>query len=276
MEILNIANFLQALMGVLLVACLIYMYSINKKLKMLRSGGDGFKAVVMELNHATDNAQNAIQGLKLTVRDAEHGLVGNLKQARSVTEELKYLLEQASLHSGGLSGGNLHNIPPISDNLRNVPPPIVAQNRAKNFADQTLEKVAKKKQSLPNPIIHNQQNTANLGRNLPAEHKQIALERREQALNAIEAKRRQSNSGVAMAERQIQPSLQKNARHNTGQMGRVRSSNKSFSLNEMAGRYSENENRELAKNKNITRQRMGNQPTPKTKKSMFDRLNKTR
>ncbi|MGL1922181.1 MAG: DUF6468 domain-containing protein [Hyphomicrobiales bacterium] len=208
MEYFSFAYLLEYLLIILFVVGVYYMASVNKKLKMLKSGGDGFKAVVIELNHATENAKTAIQGLKLTVRDAEHGLDGNLRQARSVTEELKYLLSQANGPSEGLYAANPRNVPLPSENLRHVPQPAVRQNRAKNFADQTLEKVAKQKQSLPNPIIHNPNNRnlpdvdepriaaaddVNLGMNIPAEHREMALQRREEALKAIAEKNSQQN-----------------------------------------------------------------------------------
>lgn len=220
MESFSLMFYLEIGLIVLLIAGLFYMHTINKKLKMLKSGGDGFKAVVVELSHATDNAQNAIQGLKLTVRDAEHGLDGNLKQARSVAEELRYLIEQA----GGLSQGlqqNPRNIPQPSENLRNIRPPVVPQNRAKNFADQTLEKVANRHRSLPNPIVHSHNHREenvptepelqpNLGENIPAEHREIALQRREQALRSIAAKNSVQNRQPPQR-RPIQ-----NLRQNTG------------------------------------------------------------
>lgn len=215
MEYFSFAYLIEYLLIILFVIGVYYMASVNKKLKMLKSGGDGFKAVVIELNHATENAKEAIQGLKLTVRDAEHGLDGNLKQARSVTEELKYLLAQAGGSADGLQLANPRNVPLPSENLRYVQPPAVPQNRAKNFADQTLEKVAKQKQSLPNPIIHNSGSRApvaqeprfaaepevNLGLNIPAEHREMALQRRDQALKSIAAKNGQQN-------RQAQPTPQ--------------------------------------------------------------------
>lgn len=234
MESLSLMFFLEIGLIVLLIAGLVYMNSINNKLKLLRNGGDGFRSVVVELNHATDNAQNAIQGLKLTVRDAEHGLDGNLKQARSAIEELKYLLTQAAVYSEGIQVTGGRNIPPVSDNLRNVTQPTVLQNKPKNFADQTLEKVAKRKQSLPNPIIHNHENRTsyedrvsydnrddyensyaeplndtgnafnyersddlrddpNLGQNIPMEHREMALQMREETLKSMATKSVEQN-----------------------------------------------------------------------------------
>lgn len=212
---------------VLLVAALIYMHTINQKLKMLKSGGDGFKAVVVELSHATENAKTAIQGLKLTVRDAEHGLDGNLKQARSISEELRYLIEQASGHSGNLQQ-NPRNVPQPSQNLKNVRAPIVPQNRAKNFADQTLEKVAKRNESLPNPIIHSHEakvaDEQNLGLNIPSEHREMALERREQALRSIAAKNNNQNRRAAPAAQQNRQAPLQATRPMPGQRAPDRSS----------------------------------------------------
>lgn len=229
-------TFLEVGLLILLSVGLVYMVSINKKLKMLKSGGDGFKAVVIELNRATENAKEAIQGLKLTVRDAEHGLDGNLKQARSVTEELKYLLAQAETYSDGLQAGNRRNIPAPSENLRNIRQPVVPQNRAKNFADQTLEKVARQKQSLPNPIVHgagnkmvgnlgDRQQSArpeqNLGHNIPTEHREMALQAREQALKSIAAKNIEQNiqRPSAQSAGAARPNVNRPVPQNRGAMG---------------------------------------------------------
>ncbi|MCJ8324699.1 MAG: hypothetical protein HRU29_05420 [Rhizobiales bacterium] len=215
MESMSLMFYLEIGLIVLLLAGLFYMHIINKKLKMLKSGGDGFKAVVIELNHATDNAQMAIQGLKLTVRDAEHGLDGNLKEARSIAEELKYLLEQAKIYGDGIDLNNPRNLPQMSDNVRNTPAATVPQNRAKNFADQTLEKVARQKQSLPNPIVHSAQDrfsrpgfaaepasgpAAELGVNLEPAHKEMALESRDLVLKSIAARKTQANERAMQGE----------------------------------------------------------------------------
>lgn len=229
-------TFLEVGLLILLSVGLVYMVSINKKLKMLKSGGDGFKAVVIELNRATENAKEAIQGLKLTVRDAEHGLDGNLKQARSVTEELKYLLAQAETYSDGLQAGNRRNIPAPSENLRNIRQPVVPQNRAKNFADQTLEKVARQKQSLPNPIVHSAENKMarnfgdqpqsarpeqDLGHNIPTEHREMALQAREQALKSIAAKNIEQNRQRPSAQSAgaARPNVNRPVPQNRGAMG---------------------------------------------------------
>lgn len=218
--------FLEIGLFILLSIGLVYMISINKKLKMLKSGSDGFKAVVIELNHATENAKTAIQGLKLTVRDAEHGLDGNLKQARSVTEELKYLLNQGEAYSDGMQPNNGRNTPARSENLRNVRPPVVPQNKAKNFADQTLEKVAQQKQSLPNPIMHSQEQRVEpeLGRNIPSEHREMALQAREQALKSIAAKNGVQNRqrSTLQPNAPIRQDANRSGLQNTGAVGQAR------------------------------------------------------
>ncbi|PCI87782.1 MAG: hypothetical protein COB24_05015 [Hyphomicrobiales bacterium] len=219
-------TFLEIGLFILLSVGLVYMISINKKLKMLKSGSDGFKAVVIELNHATENAKTAIQGLKLTVRDAEHGLDGNLKQARSVTEELKYLLNQGEVYSDGMQTNNGRNTPALSENLRNIRPPVVPQNKAKNFADQTLEKVARQKQSLPNPIMHsqNQRIEPELGRNIPSEHREMALQAREQALKSIAAKNGEQNKQHSALQRNAatRQDVSRSGLQNTGAVGQAR------------------------------------------------------
>ncbi len=197
MDILSPLGYLEMGLFIILIACVFYMYGINKKLKAMRNGGDGFKAVIIELNHAVDNAQKTVHALKLTVRDAENGLAGNLKQARNMSDELKYLVERASMYNEDLNSKNIMGSNQIMQNKPAEQGTQVAQNRPKNFADQTLERVNKQRQNLPNPILqassksqsnYNADNDPSLGQNLDLGHKQIALQRRDEALKAIAEK----------------------------------------------------------------------------------------
>ncbi|NRA87967.1 MAG: hypothetical protein HRU28_11390 [Rhizobiales bacterium] len=311
MDDFSAAFYLEIVLAILMVAGIFYMYIINTKLKLLKNGGDGFRAVVIELNHSTENAKTAIQGLKLTVRDAEHGLDGNLKQARSVVEELKYLLDQANINAGGLNSNAANS----SYSLRNIKPKRIDANRAKNFADQTLEKVNKQKRSLPNPIMHNRRVEPIIeatepslgvgnGNNLPAEHKEIALQRRQQAMRSIEeknrldaARARQRNDLGSAGRDGVQGRGARNPRPTTRQpiqrqapnipdqnlrATRPSSSAGNMSLSQMVGKHAEMERNEYVKNDELRAQnrqgadRDNAKGRSKNKNSLFDKLSRTR
>jgi len=73
---------------VLLVLTIGYCTVLNKRLTRLRSDEQSLKAVIAELITATEIAERAIAGLKLTVRDCNENLGNRLDAATEMTGEL--------------------------------------------------------------------------------------------------------------------------------------------------------------------------------------------
>jgi hypothetical protein len=79
---------IESLVAILLVLTIVYSVLLNKRLKRLRSDEMALKATISELITATEIAERAIAGLKLTVRDCDQGLGEQLRSAERFSIEI--------------------------------------------------------------------------------------------------------------------------------------------------------------------------------------------
>jgi Domain of unknown function (DUF6468) len=79
---------IESLVAVLLVLTIVYSVILNKRLKRLKSDELTLKATISELITATEIAERAIVGLKVTVRDCDHGLGEKLREAERLTGDI--------------------------------------------------------------------------------------------------------------------------------------------------------------------------------------------
>ena len=86
------ANFyglvIECLVAVLLLLTIGYCVILNRRLARLRADEGSFKATIAELVSATDSAERAIAGLKMTVRDCDNTLGERLRASDAVSESL--------------------------------------------------------------------------------------------------------------------------------------------------------------------------------------------
>jgi hypothetical protein len=86
---------IESLVAVLLVVTIGYCMLLNARLKRLKADEHSLKAVIAELITATEIAERAIGGLKLTVRDVNENLGGQLSAATQMSEHLKKQLAES-------------------------------------------------------------------------------------------------------------------------------------------------------------------------------------
>ncbi len=79
---------IEMLVAILLALTIGYCMMLNKRLKLLRSDEQSLRATISELVTATEIAERAIAGLKLTVEDCEIGLGARLRSADRFTADL--------------------------------------------------------------------------------------------------------------------------------------------------------------------------------------------
>jgi len=72
----------------LLVLTIGYCIMLNRRLKLLRADEQSLRATISELVTATEIAERAINGLKLTVHECDMGLGERLRKAERVTIEI--------------------------------------------------------------------------------------------------------------------------------------------------------------------------------------------
>ena len=80
---------IESLVAVLLLLTIGYCMLLNTRLKRLKADESSLKATIGELITATEIAERAISGLKLTVRDVNEHLGDQLAQATDISQQLK-------------------------------------------------------------------------------------------------------------------------------------------------------------------------------------------
>lgn len=79
---------IEGLVAILLMFTIGYSVLLNKRLKRLKSDELTLKATISELITATEIAERAVVGLKVTVRDCDHGLGEKLRDAERFTADI--------------------------------------------------------------------------------------------------------------------------------------------------------------------------------------------
>ena len=83
---------LDGLVVVLLGATIFFCVILDRRLKAMRSGQDGLKAIIDQLNTATARAELSIGQLKQVSGDVDTGLNERVRQAQIVMDELSAML----------------------------------------------------------------------------------------------------------------------------------------------------------------------------------------
>jgi uncharacterized protein DUF6468 len=84
----GIALVIESMVAILLVLTIGYCIVLNSRLKMLKADEQTLKATISELITATEIAERAIAGLKLTVRDCDLSLGERLRSAEQLSAEI--------------------------------------------------------------------------------------------------------------------------------------------------------------------------------------------
>jgi Domain of unknown function (DUF6468) len=83
------ALIIESLVAILLVLTIGYCNLLNKRLKRLKADEHSLKATISELITATEIAERAITGLKLTVRECDQNLGERLRTAERFSAEME-------------------------------------------------------------------------------------------------------------------------------------------------------------------------------------------
>jgi hypothetical protein len=84
---------IEGMVAILLVLTIGYCIVLNSRLKMLKADEQALKATISELITATEIAERAIAGLKLTVRDCDLSLGERLRNAEQLSGEIAHQMD---------------------------------------------------------------------------------------------------------------------------------------------------------------------------------------
>jgi Domain of unknown function (DUF6468) len=79
---------IECLVAILLMLTIGYCMRLNRRLKLLRADEDALRVTIAELVTATEIAERAIAGLKITARECDIGLGERLSRAERLNAEL--------------------------------------------------------------------------------------------------------------------------------------------------------------------------------------------
>lgn len=99
---MDISLLLDLLFAALLVATLVYMARLNRRLDGLRAGREQFEALVERFGTATEQAQANVSAMKAAADGAGRGLQEEIERARSLREDLAFLADRANAQADQL------------------------------------------------------------------------------------------------------------------------------------------------------------------------------
>jgi len=79
---------LEGLLAVLLIACLVYCWRLDRRLSALRNGQDGVREAAGDLLQAVAQAETAVRTLRATAQDAGRDLQARIDAARMLSDRL--------------------------------------------------------------------------------------------------------------------------------------------------------------------------------------------
>jgi hypothetical protein len=140
---------IETTVAILLALTICYCVALNRRLKLLKADEHSLRATISELVTATEIAERAIGGLKLTVAECERGLGARLASAERYSADLdrgivagKDVLDRLSqiAAAGGRPGiAGLPGVPGVPVPPRHDPQAVAVA--AKAFAERLRSKV---------------------------------------------------------------------------------------------------------------------------------------
>jgi chromosome segregation ATPase len=128
---------IEGVVAMLLLLTIVTCIVLDRRLKRFKADEQALKATISELMTATEIAERAIAGLKLTVQDCDEELSERLRSAERFSAEIadqiaagESVLERLTRIVTAAGGGRRNGIAPLSDTES-----IVAAAQA--FADRT-------------------------------------------------------------------------------------------------------------------------------------------
>ena len=121
---------IEGLVAVLLLLTISFCLVLNGRLKKLKADEQALKGTISELITATEIAERAIVGLKMTVRDCDENLSDRLRAGESLGSELARQIDGGRQILAQLAQITLAARSPHSPPAREIPQPLVPDAQA--------------------------------------------------------------------------------------------------------------------------------------------------
>jgi len=93
----------ESMVAVLLLLTILYCVRLNKQLRLLKADEQSLRATISELVTATEIAERAIAGLKVTMREGQQSLGGKIEQGTTLSSDIERQLQAGEELLGKLS-----------------------------------------------------------------------------------------------------------------------------------------------------------------------------
>lgn len=103
-----------AIVALLLIATIGYSYILNRRLVTVRSDREKFEVLVRTLNAASQRAETAVTGLRVTADELSRRLEKKVEEARALADDLSYMIERG----GGIADKLANQIRAGRDELK--------------------------------------------------------------------------------------------------------------------------------------------------------------
>lgn len=137
---------IETTVAILLALTICYCVMLNRRLKLLKADEQSLRATISELVTATEIAERAIGGLKLTVAECERGLGARLASAERYSADLdrgivagKDVLDRISQIAAAGGRPGVPGVPGVPVPPRHDPQAVAVA--AKAFAERLRSKV---------------------------------------------------------------------------------------------------------------------------------------
>mgnify|MGYP000202585068 CR=1 FL=1 len=97
------AIILDVMLVILLIATIIYALMLNRRLSLLRSDGVEMEDFIQRLNSASQRAEGALSGIKMTAENAQAIMAENAGKAAALRDELLFLIDRGEKLSDDLA-----------------------------------------------------------------------------------------------------------------------------------------------------------------------------
>jgi hypothetical protein len=126
-----------AVVAVLLIVTLVFVGRLNNRLSALRADRGALAELIQGLQHASQQAERAVGGLKLSANDSGRALEGIVERAGALRDDLTFLIGRAEAAADRLEGAvrGRQEPPPPAETSR-APGPTSSNKRLSSLLRQ--------------------------------------------------------------------------------------------------------------------------------------------
>ena len=105
----------EGLVCILLAAAVVMCWRVDRRLRALRSGQDGLKDTITDLNDAVDRARASLAALDRASKEQGAALKSEVEAARRLSDELRFLTDRGEDQARSMLARRERSAPPAAE-----------------------------------------------------------------------------------------------------------------------------------------------------------------